>query len=73
MSKQPIKSIQCVTQVGAGERYEVGHNGVTLIKDQSIEYPDAMHFCFGIYAADTLVAALITCPVEVVYAKGDTP
>ena len=62
--KKIIRKITVVSNAGV-KVFEVGVNGLTDIKDESAEFPDAFHSMYAMYKSGVLVGEIIYCPVVV--------
>ena len=67
MEKPEIKKLEIISGTGV-RNIKVGDNGVVEIKDESIEYPDALHIIYYVYGMDNkLLTTVENCPVVVDY------
>lgn len=62
-----IKSLTVVLGHGKVKKYKVGKNGVTSIKDYSLEYDDAIEFCYTVYSNKKPIVDVENCPVIIEY------
>jgi hypothetical protein len=62
--KNTINKIHVLYGNGA-ETYCVGSNGVTEIKDVSVEFDSSLHTIYNVYRGDSLFIRIENCPVVV--------
>jgi hypothetical protein len=60
------RSIIIVNNQGSCSYY-VGTDGVTEIRDETIEYPDGIEWLFAVYKGEMLFRRIINCPVDAEY------
>jgi hypothetical protein len=68
MSEKPIiKRLTRFAGNGIFQQYEIGIDGVTEIKDESVEYSNALYIAYSVYSNNKIRVRLEYCTVEVVY------